>query len=86
MGFLTLLVFGLLVSGYLAFRCLAFGRRTSQPGFDEGGLAIWRCQETPLDVGPRRIGLSPDRLWPYNQRMANRIRPLTPAHRSRIPG
>src|ERR1039457_4871552 len=24
---------------------------------------------------PRRIGLSPDRLWPYNRRMANRIRP-----------
>jgi hypothetical protein len=61
MGFLTLLVFGLLVFGYLAFRCLAFGRRASPPEFDEGGLAIWRCQETPLGVGPaasafRRIG------------------------------
>jgi hypothetical protein len=45
MGFLTVLVFGLLVFG-----CP-----------DESGLAIWRCQETPFDIDPvasafRRIG------------------------------
>src|ERR1700726_2443592 len=57
MGFLTLLVFG---SSRFWWRCFLVVGRTGR-NFDEGGLAVWRCQETPPDIGPvasafRRIG------------------------------
>jgi hypothetical protein len=79
MGFLTLLAFGSFL-----FLVVFLRRRASRPQLDERDLTVWCCQETLLDFN--RIGLSSERLWLYNRRMAKRIRLLIPALCSRIPG